>query len=396
VIDERLVQTIENLESWIYGKAYSGFDPYDGLNSKILDVLPLPGKYLKIAWIQFFKRCPVNLRKLFLIPEGINPKGMGLLLSSYVQLYRATKRQEYIERAGDVARWLANNCSDGYSGACWGYNFNWQSRAFYVPKGTPTIVNTSFVGHALLDYFEEVQEERWLTLARSACHFLVSDLNQSRDENGLCFSYTPIDSLKIHNANLLGSGLLARTSLVAKTDCWDEVKQSVAYSLHHQHEDGSWYYAEPEYQQWVDSFHTGFNLMSLRYANTALNDHLIEEAITRGEGYYRARFFGSDGTPAYYHDSVYPIDIHSSAMGLRYFSNLQDSSSQLTCSFIWDWLYKNMRNGDGTFMYQRNKYWVNRIPYMRWSQGWALYGLSHFLNSVTNKEIEDFETVSHI
>ena len=29
---------------------------------------------------------------------------------------------------------------DGYSGPCWGYNFDWQSRNFFAPRGTPPAV----------------------------------------------------------------------------------------------------------------------------------------------------------------------------------------------------------------------------------------------------------------
>lgn len=39
----------------------------------------------------------------------------------------------------------------GYSRACWGNHFDYQSRSWYLPKGVPTIVWTSLIGHAFLD-----------------------------------------------------------------------------------------------------------------------------------------------------------------------------------------------------------------------------------------------------
>ena len=27
---------------------------------------------------------------------------------------------------------------------------------------------------------------------------------------------------------------------------------------------------------------------------------------------------------------------------------------------------------------EKNKYYINKIPYMRWSQAWALFGLSEY------------------
>ena len=39
----------------------------------------------------------------------------------------------------------------GFHGACWGYNFDWQSRSFFAPRGTPTIVPTAFAARALCE-----------------------------------------------------------------------------------------------------------------------------------------------------------------------------------------------------------------------------------------------------
>ena len=44
--------------------------------------------------------------------------------------------------------------NNDYSGACWGYEFDWNSRAFYLPRFTPTIVCTSFVLDALVKAFD--------------------------------------------------------------------------------------------------------------------------------------------------------------------------------------------------------------------------------------------------
>ena len=34
---------------------------------------------------------------------------------------------------------------------CWGYNFDWQSRNFFAPRDTPTIVPTAFAARALIE-----------------------------------------------------------------------------------------------------------------------------------------------------------------------------------------------------------------------------------------------------
>ena len=93
-----LKRQIFDLLRYIEAENYEGYDPYDGLNSKILNLVPISSKYFKIAWIQFFKLFPINLRKIFLIPKGVNPKGLGLILSSYVNLYKRTKDNIWIEK----------------------------------------------------------------------------------------------------------------------------------------------------------------------------------------------------------------------------------------------------------------------------------------------------------
>ncbi|MCV4615500.1 hypothetical protein OFM04_36925, partial [Escherichia coli] len=43
---------------------------------------------------------------------------------------------------------LYGKTADGRTTRSFGYNFDWQSRAFFAPKGTPTIVPTAFAAKA--------------------------------------------------------------------------------------------------------------------------------------------------------------------------------------------------------------------------------------------------------
>src|SRR5690554_7826087 len=82
-----------------------------------------------------------------------------------------------------------------YSGACWGYNFDWQSRAFFLPINTPTVVATSFVVEALLNAYEITKNETYYKTAISSAEFIKNDLNRIEKEDGLfMFSYSPLDS----------------------------------------------------------------------------------------------------------------------------------------------------------------------------------------------------------
>ncbi len=99
----------------------------------------------------------------------------------------------------------------GYSGACWGYNFPWESKAFYQPRFTPTIVASTFASNALIDAYEITQDKNYLDEGISTRDFIQKDLNRTTLDNGnFVFSYSPYDNTSVFNASLLGARLLSR------------------------------------------------------------------------------------------------------------------------------------------------------------------------------------------
>lgn len=311
---------IEKLRKYIEENKFTGYDPYDALNSPFLKALSFNSKYLRIFFIQTLKRLPFNLRPLLGIKKGLNPKALGLFLWGYAKLYTVEKNHIYLEAISKLLDLLEETKSKGYSGYCWGYNFDWQSRAFYVPKYTPTIVNSSFIGQALIDTFRFTGMERALNMALPISDFILKDLNRTQEDDRLCFSYTPIDRLAVHNANLLGASLLIRIyGYNLDEDLKETALASLRYSLKYQMPDGSWYYAETDYQKWIDSFHTGFNLQSILYflEEGFAKEH--EKEFKKGVAFYKDNFFLIDGTPKYFHHKTYPIDIHSSAQAVVFF-----------------------------------------------------------------------------
>src|SRR5262249_62096321 len=60
-----------------------------------------------------------------------------------------------------------------YEEACWGYNFPWQSRAFYAPLGMPDVVCTTMAANAYLDWNERSRDERVLEVDASSERFLL-------------------------------------------------------------------------------------------------------------------------------------------------------------------------------------------------------------------------------
>jgi hypothetical protein len=266
---------------------------------------------------------------------------------------------------------------DGYSGAAWGYNFDWQSRNFFAPRGTPTIVPTAFAARAFLEY-------GYLEIARSVCDFILRDLPRPVDtQNEICFSYTPNSNTEIFNASLLAAEVLASVGkLTGETELCDVARSAARYVVNRQRDDGAWPYGTEPTQSWVDNFHTAFVLFSLkRVIDACALGKEFQEGLRRGYEYWRKTFFLADGWPKYYHDDPYPADAHAGASAIVTFLELADidENSIELAQRVADWTIKNLRDERGFFYYQKRRFYTVKKPYMRWSQAWMLYALARLL-----------------
>ena len=377
------------IQNYIEKNNFSGWDPYDAMNSPLLRILSLKSKYGKIGWTQFMRRFPINLRLFLMVPRQQNPKGLGLFLGGYAKLYAADKNASYLTRIHNLLNLLQETRSSGYAGNCWGYNFDWQSRAAFVPKYTPTIVNSSFIGHALVDVYETTGIQEALDTAASIKDFILQNLNRKTEGETLCFSYTPLDNNYVHNANMLGASLLIRLSkITGDSSLREPALASLAYSMKYQHRDGGWFYAEESIQHWIDSFHTGFNLESLRWFLKLQEANEYQANYNNAVEYYADKFFLDDGTPKYYCNKERPIDIHAATEAICFFSGEGDRYRDLT-EKIYHWMMNNMWNNKGGYFYfRKHSLFTVKIPYMRWSEAWGWRALTEYYYNTKTQHIE--------
>lgn len=377
--------SLTELEKYCVQEGYMGWDPFDGLNSRLFQALPfIPHNRLaRLIWIQAFKRSPVNFRKITEVDKGYNSKGLGLFLSGYCRLYQTTLDNQYLSKINFFTEKLFELQNRSYSGACWGYNFDWQARAFFQPKNTPTVVASVYVASALLDAYDIVKDEKLLRVARSTGDFILKDLNRTYDgKQNFSFSYSPMDKSVVYNASLLGSRLLARLYHYTREDILvREAKSSVDFCVEHQNDDGSWGYGLLPFHQWVDNFHTGFNLECISDYMKFTEDRSYQASLDKGFYYYLHTFFTKEGIPKYYNNSVYPVDIHSPAQFVITLSKLGKFQEQKpVLDKVLKWVLENMQSDKGYFYYQKKKYFTIKIPYIRWTQAWMFYALSTYLN----------------
>lgn len=374
-------ESFDRLKSYCENEGFKGWDPYDGLNSKLFQSIPLirSSRFFRLVWIQFFKKSPINFRKITFVPKGYNSKGLGLFLMGYCNLYKLEPNEASLNQIKFLADKLIDMQSDGYSGACWGYNFDWQARAFFQPKGTPTVVATSFITEALIEAYKITNNPIYLETVKSSAQFVLKDLNRTYDTDGtFSFSYSPLDKTQVFNASLLGAKLLAQVYQLTKdANLLEEAEKAIRYVCARQQKNGAWAYGTLPYHQWIDNFHTGFNLECIHTFQEISGNRTFFDHIEKGLNYYLNTFFTEEGIPKYYNDALYPIDIHAPAQLIVTLSKLEKAvENQDLIQKVMDWTIENMQDEEGYFYYQINKKFSSKIPYMRWAQAWMFYAYS--------------------
>lgn len=363
IMNPLLKESFEKLRSYCESQDFAGWEPYDGLNSRVFQALPFfkRSASCRSAVVRKFRRSPVNFRRIAQVPKEHNATGIALFLSGYCNLYRAVQRgmkpeipqDDCLERIRHLARLLLSLKSKGHGGSCWGDNFDRQVRHKPLfPKNTPTVDATSFAVAALCEAYEITGDKDYLDEALSAADFVTDALHE--DACGVnaskilstCYRYTKNEEYK----------LLARTSAEACCEA--------------QNKDGSW----------ADGLDTGYNLEALQVFQDLTGDHSFRKNISRGFDFYIRNFFLADGIPKYYEDRIYPVDIRCPG---QLFVVLSKSGKygdwQHLTRKVMRWTLKNMQDRDGYFYYQVRAHSTSRIPYMGWSNAFMFHGLSCFL-----------------
>ncbi len=397
-----VINSFVKLKDYCESEKFKGWDPFDGLNSKVLQkILPLKKSDLaRLIVIQGFKRCPFNLRTLLRVPKDYNAKGIGLFLQGYCNLVKLVERNEdlqnyfgtredLIAKVNELAVLLISLRSEGYHGSCWGYNFDWQSRRLFLfPAYCPTVVATNFCATALIDAYEITNNSEYLNVALDSANFILNDLHLDEYMGEKMISYSPLHGNDlVSNASLLGSKVLAYCyKYTGNEEYLDVARSSVKACCKGQRDDGAWTYSQIAPKLWVDSFHTGYNLDGLIAYEEQTGDTDYHENIERGFDYYIKHFFNDDGSPKYYDNQQFPIDIHCPGQLLVTLHRLKkfDEHKELAEKVL-AWTLKNMQDKKGYFYYQLKKSISSKISYMRWSNAFMFNALSYYFLSIYEK-----------
>jgi len=380
-------EIFDSLDAYITKNDFKGYDPYDTLNS--LFPFEKLGRWTQIIAIQIQKRNPINIRPLIGVKKFHSTKGMGLLLTAYLNAYSISKDEKYIPKIEKIKNWLLDNSGEYEGAICWGYDYPYTERGGgSLLKGFPTVIHHSYILKALSKYHELFGDKQVLKVIFSCEEFVVKALKRHEFSEGICFSYDPNATGCCYNASMHAAECLARIYALNKDPkLYDLIIKAVDFVTSRQNEDGSWYYSfkdinGPQKNQ-ID-FHQGFILESYKDIVDLIGTEKKSWnlAVYKGINFYQKNQFKDSGKSYWRLPHEFPIDIHNQSQGIITFSKFgqEEADYQKFANKILDWTVAHMRNEKkGYFYYRINKYFTNRISYMRWSQSWMLLAISELL-----------------
>lgn len=358
------------LERWLRRHDYAGKDPYDMLNGTRLPAVVRRHRLARQAVIQLGKRSPVDLRPWLGVPQVRIAKGVGLVASGYAFLRDAGWDGPAEPRGRGLLDWLLARRQPASDPRAWGYEFDAQLRWAFYPAGTPNIVVTTFVSNAFLDWYERAGDTAHLDAARRAAEYILDELCVT-DSGGPYFAYVPGVPTLIHNANLLGCGLIARLgALSGDASLTARALAAAGTSVVAQDARGRWPYGRGSDLSWADGYHTAYVLGSLHDVWRATGDPSVRAGLETGMRAYISGFFGSDGAPRFTDVNPYPVDVHCASSAVEVLLRAADVDERCAslARKVAYWALVNLFDPQGFFYFQKTRFSTNRIPYVRWSQ----------------------------
>lgn len=373
--------SLNRVQRWVEARNYQGYEPFDGLSSRFRP-LTMGNLFAERLLLQLVRQSPVNLRPLLGISPKDSTKGRGYMAHGYLYRYRTTGNRDYLQQAEACLDWLDHHKARKFAKHSWSNHFDFSSRGGSYTSEDPIIVWTALIGFAYLEAYELTGAMRWLEIADSVCGWIM-DLPRERTDRGNCLSYLAHVQSSIHNSNLLGAAMLARTAKHTGNREYREVaRAAVEYSCARQLPNRAWWYGEAPKYHWVDNFHTGYNLDCLKCYIDSTGDETWRDHLRGGLDFYKRCFFENDGCPKYYDNRRYPVDSQCAAQSIETLATFSadDPQSLELAVKVARWTIRNMQARDGHFYYRLYPWMKARTPMLHWAQGTMYKGLAVLLN----------------
>ena len=381
-------RSLDAVGAWVERSDYSAYDPGDGQKS-YLAALTFGHRTLERVLTAGVLRVPFNIRPALGIRPHTSTKGMGYMAWGYLRRYATLGDPIYAAQATHCLDWLVGHRAQRQQ-FCWGNDFTFTTRAGRIPRGAPTIVWSGLIGQAFVDAYLALGDVRHLDVAASICDWIMN-LPREPTPTGTCLSYVDFDQVSIHNSNMLGAALLARVGSIIGRHAFVELAgDAMRYSCTRQNDDGAWYYGDAPKYHWIDNFHTGYNLDSLKRYNDSTRESSHAPQLLRGFDYFKSNFFEPDGLPKYMNDRRLPVDIQCAAQAVDTLSTFScvDPTALALAGQVAHWTISHMQAPSGYFYYRDLGWTKVKTPMFHWGQGTMFKALANLDDKLHQKAVK--------
>ena len=306
----------------------------------------------------------------------------------FALLFRATKNEEYYNRAVHFLEVLKQTRCPGYQHHGWGYPFHWQTRNGLIQAGTPLITTTPYCYEAFDYVFRIDGKVEWLDIMHSIAEHATMDIKDFEISPGVATcSYTPYDEGGVINASAYRAFLLTSASIqFSEKEYWKIAERNLNFVLQAQQADGAWLYAADSVRDFVDHFHTCFVLKALAKIEKLTGHKGCERAIENGVQYYVKNLFDENGLPKPFSKAprltVYQHELYDYAECINLcvlLKNRFEELDKILVSILED-LMNRWRKADGSFRSRKLLFGWDNVPMHRWGQSQVFRSLCFLLS----------------
>jgi len=117
-------------------------------------------------------------------------------------------------------------------------------------------------------------------------------------------------------------------------------------------------------------------------------DVVPRSAIDRTYAYWARTFFLEDGTPRYYHDHTYPLDIQCAAQGIESFARFADDDPEAfsRALAVFEWTERNLKLRAGCYFFERRRRYRVPVVSVHWGQSTMLSAMGALLRALGTRE----------
>ncbi|RJQ37565.1 MAG: hypothetical protein C4555_06265 [Dehalococcoidia bacterium] len=295
-----MVNCVETIERFCLTEPLATYDPYDIWKTRLGFLVKdfynhhrcaaLPAAAALTLFDAF-----VNNRSRRFYRRQEYPIVRAMAALALFNLYEADPRDCYLDFAQRHLAWLAEHSSTGYSGKCWGLQFNYAvDRGLVYDLNTPLSTMSPYALEAFVRCDQVTGTRRHAGVVESIFAFFDRDLQvMEEDHDSMATSYAPLRDRIVVNASSYTMYAFALCldylTSQAKSAVLDRIRKLCNFVLHNQREDGSWLYS-PQGHSFIDCFHSCIVIKNLEKTSRLVPLPKVKAAVTEGYSYLKRVF----------------------------------------------------------------------------------------------------------